>query len=66
MAFGSTRSLVVAAALLFAPPPVPAETNPGVPFELVQQHLVVDEGSHRLDHRAQPARSTQARFPASS
>ena len=44
MAFGSTCSLVVAAALLFAPPP-PAETKPGVPFELVQQHLVVTKGA---------------------
>src|SRR5580765_3834859 len=45
MAFGSTCSLVVAAALLLGQPPIPAETRPGVPFELVQQHLVVTKGA---------------------
>jgi hypothetical protein len=45
MALASTSSLVVAAALLVVPLPVPAEPKPGMPFELFQQHLVVIKGA---------------------
>jgi predicted aspartyl protease len=44
MACGFTCSFVVTAALLNGPP-IPAETNAGVPFELIQQHLVVIRGA---------------------
>jgi predicted aspartyl protease len=45
MASVFTCSLVVTAALLSGRPPLPVETNPGVPFELFQQHLVVTKGA---------------------
>jgi predicted aspartyl protease len=45
MASVFTCSLVVTAALLSGRPPMPVDTNPGVPFELVQQHLVVTKGA---------------------
>jgi predicted aspartyl protease len=45
MAHGFACSLIVTAALLSRAPPIPQERNPGVPFELFQQHLVVTKGS---------------------